>query len=74
VSGANPTGTPDVQPKEDIVGTDDKMRDKAQEMKGKAKEAAGKATDNEQWEAEGKADQVKGNLKQAGEKVKDIFK
>jgi len=25
-------------------------------------------------EGEGKADQVKGNLKQAGEKVKDAFK
>jgi uncharacterized protein YjbJ (UPF0337 family) len=74
VSGANPAGTPHVRPEEDIVGTDDKMRDKAQEMKGKAKEAVGDATDNEQMQAEGKADQVKGNLKQAGEKVKDIFK
>ncbi len=44
------------------------------ELKGKAKEAAGDATDNEQMQAEGKADQVKGNVKQAGEKVKDIFK
>jgi len=25
-------------------------------------------------ESQGKADQVKGNLKQAGEKVKDIFR
>jgi uncharacterized protein YjbJ (UPF0337 family) len=61
-------------PKEGIVATDDKVRNKAQEMKGKAKEAVGRATDNEEWEAEGKADQAKGNLKQAGEKVKDIFK
>ena len=56
------------------MGTDDKARNKAQELKGKAKEKVGEATDNEQWEAEGKADQVKGDLKQAGEKVKDIFK
>jgi uncharacterized protein YjbJ (UPF0337 family) len=56
------------------MGTDDKARNKAQEMKGKAKEAVGDATDNEQMQAEGKADQVKGDLKQAGEKVKDIFK
>jgi uncharacterized protein YjbJ (UPF0337 family) len=56
------------------VATDDKVRNKAQELKGKAKEKAGDATDNEQLQAEGKADQVKGDLKQAGEKVKDIFK
>ena len=56
------------------MATDDKIRDKAQEMKGKAKEALGDATDNEQWQAEGKADKAKGNLKQAGEKVKDAFK
>jgi uncharacterized protein YjbJ (UPF0337 family) len=56
------------------MGTDDKARNKAEELKGKAKEAVGDATDNEQMQAEGKADQVKGNLKQAGEKVKDIFK
>jgi uncharacterized protein YjbJ (UPF0337 family) len=56
------------------MGTDDKARNKAQEMKGKAKEAVGDATDNEQMQAEGKADQAKGDLKQAGEKVKDIFK
>jgi uncharacterized protein YjbJ (UPF0337 family) len=56
------------------VSSQDKLRDKAQEMKGKAKKAAGDATDNEQWQMEGKADQVKGNLKQAGEKAKDAFK
>ncbi|ATY13028.1 CsbD family protein [Amycolatopsis sp. AA4] len=49
----------------------DKARNKAEELKGRAKETVGKATGNEQWEAEGKAEQGKGNLKQAGEKVKD---
>lgn len=34
----------------------------------------GKATDDEELETEGKVDQAKGNLKQAGEKVKDVFK
>ena len=38
-----------------------------------AEEAAGKATGNESLEAEGHGDQAKGNLKQAGEKVKDAF-
>ncbi|WP_370949394.1 CsbD family protein [Amycolatopsis sp. cg5] len=52
----------------------DKMENKAEELKGKAKEAVGDATGNEQWQAEGKADQAKGSLKQAGEKVKDAIK
>jgi uncharacterized protein YjbJ (UPF0337 family) len=56
------------------MATEDKAANKVTEMKGKAKEAAGKALGNEQMEAEGKADQAKGNLKQAGEKVKDAFK
>ena len=47
---------------------------KAQELKGDAKRKLGKATGNDQWQAEGKGDQVAGNLKQAGEKVKDAFK
>lgn len=56
------------------MGLDDKIKNAAQDVGGKAKEAVGKATDNERLEAEGKADQVKADLKQAGEKVKDAFK
>ena len=56
------------------MGTDDKMRNSAQNLEGKTKEAAGKVTDDERLEAEGKADQAKSDLKQAGEKVKDAFK
>jgi uncharacterized protein YjbJ (UPF0337 family) len=52
----------------------DKMKDKAQELAGHGKEAAGKATDDPGLEAEGHKDQAAGNAKQAGEKVKDIFK
>ncbi len=52
----------------------DKAENKVDELKGKAKEAVGNATDNEQWQAEGKAEQGKANLKQAGEKVKDAVK
>jgi uncharacterized protein YjbJ (UPF0337 family) len=52
----------------------DKMKNKAEELGGKGKEAVGDATDNRDLQAEGKADQTKGNLKQAGEKVKDVFK
>jgi uncharacterized protein YjbJ (UPF0337 family) len=56
------------------MSTQDKAANKAQELKGKAKEAAGQATDDPYLEAEGKSDQVKGDLKQAGEKIKDAFK
>lgn len=56
------------------MGADDKFSNKAEEMKGRAKEAVGDATDNEQWQAEGRAERAKGSLKQAGEKVKDAFK
>ena len=52
----------------------DKAKDKAQAAKGKVKKETGKALDDPYLEGEGKADQVKGNMKQAGEKVKDAFK
>ncbi len=52
----------------------DKIDNKAEELKGKAKESVGKAKGDQEMEAEGKGDQTKGNLKQAGEKVKDAFK
>ncbi|MGH9070652.1 MAG: CsbD family protein [Acidimicrobiales bacterium] len=55
------------------MGTADKANDKAQELTGVGKEMAGKATGDKDLEAEGKVDQVEGNLKQAGEKVKDAF-
>jgi uncharacterized protein YjbJ (UPF0337 family) len=53
------------------MSTVDKAKNKAQAVKGQAKEAAGKATRNRSLEAKGKKDRVAGNLKQAGEKVKD---
>lgn len=51
-----------------------KAENKGEELKGKAKEAAGSAVGNESLEAEGKADQTKSSVKQAGEKIKDAFK
>jgi uncharacterized protein YjbJ (UPF0337 family) len=56
------------------MGADDKLGNKAEELKGKGKETAGDATGDEQLQAEGQTDQAKGNVKQAGEKVKDVFK
>ena len=52
----------------------DKLNNKADELKGQGKEHVGGATGNEELQAEGKADQASSNLKQAGEKVKDVFK
>ena len=56
------------------MGADDKLSNKADELKGRAKEAVGDATDNEQWQAEGRAERAKADIKQAGEKVKDAFR
>ena len=56
------------------MATEDKAANKVTESKGKIKETVGKATNDQELEAEGKGDQAKGNLKQAGEKVKDAFK
>ncbi len=56
------------------MGDQDKLENWADEKVGEAKEAVGKAGDNEDLESEGKLDQTKANLKQAGEKVKDAFR
>jgi uncharacterized protein YjbJ (UPF0337 family) len=51
-----------------------KTEGKADEVKGKVKKKVDEAAGNEQLIAEGKGDQAKGDLKQAGEKIKDVFK
>ena len=56
------------------MGTDDKIENKTEELAGKAKETVGEASGDRDLQAEGQADQTKGDLKQAGEKVKDAFK
>jgi uncharacterized protein YjbJ (UPF0337 family) len=56
------------------MGLDDKIKNAAQDIAGKAKEAIGNVTDNDKLVAEGKADQAKSDVKQAGENVKDAFK
>jgi uncharacterized protein YjbJ (UPF0337 family) len=52
----------------------DKMKNKAEELGGQGKEALGDATGDRDLKAEGQADQASGNIKQAGEKIKDVFK
>jgi uncharacterized protein YjbJ (UPF0337 family) len=56
------------------MGTKAKAKNTAQQAKGKLKETVGKVRGNNKLRAEGKADQMKGSVKQAGEKLKDAFK
>jgi uncharacterized protein YjbJ (UPF0337 family) len=42
-----------------------------EKIRGKIKEAAGKATGDDALERQGQTDQAKGDLKKAGDKVKD---
>ncbi len=52
----------------------DKLKNKAQTLGGDVKERVGGATGDESLRSEGKKDQIAGNLKDAGEKVKDAFR
>ena len=52
----------------------DKTKNAVQDLTGKAKEGTGKVTDNDDLQAEGKADQTKADAKKAGENIKDVFK
>jgi len=63
-------------PNEDGVAMSkkDKAKNLSQIAKGKLKETAGKATGDQELESEGDLDQMKGNVKQAGEKAKDALK
>ena len=53
---------------------ENKLRNKAQYWGGRARETVGRVTGNRRTEYEGQRDQVKANLKDAGEKVKDAFR
>ena len=52
----------------------DKAKNAVDDVAGKAKEALGKTTGDRSTENEGRKDQAKSDLKDAGEKVKDAFK
>jgi uncharacterized protein YjbJ (UPF0337 family) len=56
------------------MSTENKAKNKIEDVGGKAKEAIGKATGDHDTRGEGRPDQVKASLKDAGEKVKDAFK
>ena len=55
------------------MGNEDKVKNTAEEALGKGKEKLGDVTDDESLQREGKTDQSKADVKQAGEKVKDAF-
>ncbi|MER7705753.1 CsbD family protein [Kitasatospora sp. NPDC097605] len=56
------------------MATDDKVRNMAEKARGKAKEAAGRATGDRTMEAKGRGTQMKSDVKQAAEKLKDAGK
>jgi uncharacterized protein YjbJ (UPF0337 family) len=51
----------------------DKAKNAVEDLEGKAKEALGRVAGDRSTEREGKTDQAKSDLKDAGEKVKDAF-
>ncbi len=53
---------------------EDKLKNKIEDLGGRAKEAVGKVAGDDDTKNEGRADQAKSSLKDAGEKVKDAFK
>lgn len=52
----------------------DKVKNTMDDVAGKGKEAVGRVTGDRSTENEGKRDQAKSDLKNAGENVKDAFK
>ncbi|MHA6784637.1 CsbD family protein [Pseudonocardia saturnea] len=49
----------------------DKAKHKAEEVVGEVKEKVGELTGDDKLRAEGRKDQVSGNVKQAGDSVED---
>ena len=56
-----------------MSGTD-KFKNATESAMGSAKEKVGGATGNEELQAEGQVDKTSADAKQAGEKIKDVFK
>ena len=56
------------------MSLEDKFRHKAQELRGRMKRNAGEVSGDRRLKAEGTAEERKGNLTQAGQKIKDAFR
>ncbi len=52
----------------------DKIKNAIEDVEGKAKETLGRVSGDRSTENEGRADQAKADLTNAGENVKDAFK
>lgn len=52
----------------------DKLASKGQELRGRVKRNTGEVTGDRSMQAEGTGEEMKGNLRQAGEKIKDAFR
>lgn len=72
-AGSAAGGDPETTEEAHVSG-EDKASNKFEEAKGKGKETLGDAKGDEEMRDEGKGDQSKSKLKQAGEKVKDAFR
>jgi uncharacterized protein YjbJ (UPF0337 family) len=71
VRTAGRTASNDQSIEEAVVSFTDKVKNKAENAVGVAKEKTGAATGDRELQAEGKAEQSKASLKDAGEKLKD---
>jgi uncharacterized protein YjbJ (UPF0337 family) len=56
------------------MSSTDKVKNKVEDAGGRAKETVGRVTGDRSKEREGRKDQAKSSLKDAGENVKDAFK
>jgi uncharacterized protein YjbJ (UPF0337 family) len=52
----------------------DKARNKVDKWAGRAKESFGEATGNRRMRTEGRVDQMKAEVRTAGESIKDVFR
>lgn len=56
------------------MAADEKAQGKGEQAKGKVKKVVGGAVGNESMQAEGRAEESKGDLRSAKEKAKDAIK
>ncbi len=56
------------------MGFADKLSNKAQELRGRIKRNTGEVLGDRRLRRRGRTDEVKANLKQTGEKVKNAFR
>ena len=57
----------------ECMSFEDKISHKAQELRGRIKRNAGQVTGDRRLEAEGRAEERAGNLRQAGQKIKEAL-